>query len=237
MLKALALSTALLLCANATDIWDKKVHHAGALKNAMKKGDLTPKIELQELQSMKNLYALGAVGYLKGEVQIFDGASQTTYVKDKKVKFDYTYGRDSSLLVYAQVPQWVEYKIPANIVERTEFEEYLEELADKHGLDTEEAFPFLIEGTIKENSWHVIDWDPNEKIHTHQKHVESGVHSTMYDTPVKMLGFFSLYHSGIFTHHTTSMHIHFITADKKIAGHSDGMVLGKDMVVKLPKIK
>jgi acetolactate decarboxylase len=44
-------------------------------------------------------------------------------------------------------------------------------------------------------------------------------------------------HSGIYTHHTTSMHIHFMTQDKTISGHSDNMILGKNMILKLPKIK
>jgi acetolactate decarboxylase len=219
------------------DLWDGKVYHAGALKNAMKKGDLTPKIELSELKNIPHLYALGAVGYLKGEVQIFDSKSYTTFVKNGKVEFDYTFQRNASLLVYASVPSWKGYKIPDSIKTRKQFEEYIEEKAEEHGLDMEKPFPFIIEGEPTLNDWHVIDWDPNEKVHTHQKHVESGVHERMTKTPIKMLGFFSYYHSGVFTHHTTSLHIHFITHDKKIAGHSDNMELGAGMILKLPKIK
>jgi acetolactate decarboxylase len=219
-------------------IWNKEVKHAGALKNAMKKGDLTPKIELKSLKDKKNLYALGAVGYLKGEVQIFDSKPMTTFVdKSNKLQYDHTYGKNASLLVYAQVKDWVEYKIPNDIRSREQFEEYIEEKAEEHGLDTEEPFVFLIDGTIRSNSWHVINWNPNDKVHSHQKHVESGIHNTMKDTPILMLGFFSMYHSGIYTHHTTSMHIHFMTKDKKISGHSDNMILGSNMILKLPKIK
>ena len=230
--------SALLFIGCAGTIWNKQVNHAGALKNAMKKGDLTPKIELKELEGKENLYALGAVGYLKGEVQIFNGTSMTTFVnKNNELEYDHSYNRNASLLVYAQVKEWIEYKIPNNIITRKQFEEYLEEKAEEHGLDTEEPFAFLIEGKIKSNSWHVINWDPNEKVHTHKKHVESGIHSTMENRDVIMLGFFSMYAAGIFTHHTTSMHIHFMTKDKKISGHSDNMTLGENMILKLPKIK
>jgi len=219
-------------------IWNKEVSYAGALKNAMKKGDLTPKIELKSLIDKENLYALGAVGHLKGEVQIFDSISMTTFVnKNNKLEYDHTYKGNASILVYAQVKDWVEYKIPNNITSREQFEEYIEEKAEEHGLDTEKPFVFLLDGIIKSNSWHIINWNSNDKVHSHQKHVESGIHNTMEKTSILMVGFFSMFHSGIYTHHTTNMHIHFMTKDKKISGHSDSMVLGKNMILKLPKIK
>lgn len=235
--KILISSLVLAVSLNATSLWDGKVEYAGALKNAMKMGDLTPKIELSTLKEKKNLYALGAVGFLKGEVQIFDSKPKVTYVDNGKLKFDRTFSRNASLLVYSQVPSWSEFKIPNEIKTRNQFEEYIEEVADEHGLDTQKPFPFLLQGKFKSNSWHVIDWDKKDKVHSHKKHIQSGVHDTMEEKNLKMLGFFSMYHSGIFTHHTTSMHIHFITEDESIAGHSDNLILGKNMILKLPKIK
>lgn len=52
-----------------------------------------------------------------------------------------------------------------------------------------------------------------------------------------MLGFYSDSHHAIFTHHTTNMHIHLKTIDNKIAGHIDGLELGKGMILKLPDTK
>jgi acetolactate decarboxylase len=234
----LLVSTTLFSNGHSGAIWNKEVSHAGALKNAMKKGDLTPKIELNTLKDKENLYALGAIGFLKGEVQIFNSKSMSTFVnKNNEIEYDYTYNKNASLLVYAQIKEWVEYKIPNNIISREQFEDYVEDTADEHGLDTEEAFAFLINGNIKSNSWHVINWDANDKIHSHKKHVESGIHNTMKNTDISMLGFFSTNHAGIYTHHTTSMHIHFMTKNKKISGHSDNFILGKNMTLKLPKIK
>ena len=162
----------------------------------------------------------------------------TVYVgENNKLQFDHTYNKNASILVYSQVPEWIEFKIPNNISSRVEFEKYLKKTAETHGLNIEKAFPFIIEGIIKSNDWHVINWNANDKIHTHKKHVQSGIYNTMKNTPVAMLGFFSLHHTGIFTHHTTNMHIHFMTKDKKIAGHSDNMIIGENMILKLPKIK
>jgi len=38
---------------------------------------------------------------------------------------------------------------------------------------------------------------------------------------MKILGFYSKHHKAIFTHHTTNVHMHFLTNDKKISGHID----------------
>jgi acetolactate decarboxylase len=217
--------------------WDQKVMHSGALKNAMRKGDLAPKIELMTLSGRKNLYALGALGYLKGEAQIFDSEPFSTYVgKEGKIAFNHSYTGSASILVYAQVPKWTEYSIPAQITSKEDFEKYLEKKASEHGLDLKKPFPFLLEGRLKSNSWHIINWNPADKIHTHQKHIRSGIHQMTKNMSVVMLGFFSKYHTGIFTHHTTNMHIHFTSADQKVAGHSDNMVLGKGVVLKLPTL-
>ncbi len=233
----LFVSVILFLSGCSRTTWNKEINYAGALNNAMKKGDLTPKIELRSLKDKKNLYALGAVGYLRGEVQIFDSLVMTTFVdKDEKLQYDHTYNKNASLLVYTQVKEWVEYTIPNKIISREQFEQFLEDKAEQHGLDTEKPFVFLIDGTIKSNSWHIINWDTNDKIHTHKKHAQSGIYGTMKDRAMLMVGFFSMYHSGIYTHHTTSMHIHFMTKDKKISGHSDNMTLGNNMILKLPNI-
>jgi acetolactate decarboxylase len=216
-----------------------KVQHSGALRSIMHKGDISSKVELSILDGKKNIYALGALGNLKGEVQILNSRPLSTYVsKEGKLKFDKSYSKSATLLVYAQVPSWESYKIPNDIKTRTQFEKYLEQQAKTHGIDLNHAFPFLIEGKLKMNSWHVINWDSSDTVHTHQKHIESGIHKKSKNMDVAiMLGFYSQNHVGVFTHHTTNMHIHFVSKDQKAGGHSDDMILGSGMILKLPAVR
>lgn len=67
-------------CSVSNDI-EVKVHHYGALKNMMHKGDLSSKVTLDELKDINHLYALGAVENLKGEVLVLDGIPSISYVK------------------------------------------------------------------------------------------------------------------------------------------------------------
>lgn len=214
-----------------------KVEHKGALKNMMHKGDIAAKANLKDLENSEHVYALGALENLKGEIQIFDGHPYNTMVVDSVLAFDNSFNKKATLLVSASVHKWKSISIPAEVVTREQLESYIEEAARKNQLPTDEPFPFLLEGTAKSFDWHVINWKDGDTEHSHEKHINSGLHGTIKNRPVEMLGFYSNSHHAIFTHHTTNMHIHVKTADNKIAGHVDDVTLGAGMTLKLPDMK
>ena len=213
-----------------------KVGYAGALKNMMHKGDLSAKADLADFQGEEHFYALGAIENLKGEVLLFDSKVFNTLVKEETLVFDNTFTKKAALLVYASVNEWQDFKIPADIMSYEDLEKYIEKTAKENQINIDEPFPFLVEGTSKSFDWHVINWKDGDTEHSHEKHVNSGLHGTINDKKIEMLGFYSNSHHAIFTHHSTNMHIHFKTMDNKMAGHIDGLTLGKGMILKLPKM-
>jgi len=214
-----------------------KVVYKGALKNIMHKGDITAKADLSKFKKTKHLYALGAIENLKGEIQIFNGKSFNSKVVDSTLLILNSIDNKATLLVYSYVDKWESIKIPDNITTYKQLESYIEQAAKKNKIDVNEPFPFLIEGKVKSFDWHVINWKEGDTEHSHQKHVNSGLHGTINNRKVEMLGFYSNSHHAIFTHHTTNMHIHVKTTDNKIAGHVDGLILDKGMILKLPEVK
>ncbi len=216
---------------NASDF---KVEYFGALKNMMHKGDISAKASLIDFSGTEHLYALGAMENLKGEIQIFDSKPSNTNVVDGALVFDDSFNKNATLLVYASVSKWRTIPVPDTIVTYEELEEHIERVAKEAGIDTDEPFPFLLEGVVKSFDWHVINWKDGDMEHSHEKHINSGLHGTIHDRQVEMLGFYSNAHHAIFTHHTTNMHIHVKTVDGKMAGHVDGMTLGGELMLKLP---
>ena len=214
-----------------------KVEYNGALKNMMHKGDISAKVDLKEFENVEHFYALGAIENLKGEIQIFDGKSFNTMVIDSTLNFDNSFNKKATLLVYASVNKWKSIDIPDSIVTYEQLESYIGQRAMDNQIKTDEPFPFLLEGTPKSFDWHVINWKDGDMEHSHEKHVSSGLHGTINNEQVEMLGFYSDSHHAIFTHHTTNMHIHVKTIDNKTAGHVDGLTLGKGMILKLPDTK
>ncbi|HFA50945.1 MAG TPA: hypothetical protein ENJ95_18195 [Bacteroidetes bacterium] len=210
------------------------VQHAGALKTMMHKGDLSAKKDLQELAGTPNLYALGAVENLKGEILIYDGQPLVTSVKNGTIAVDKSFDKKAALLVWAAVDTWAEVPVPSNVKSFEEFEIFIKKAAEENGLDTETQFPFLLDGTARSLTWHVINWKDGDTEHSHEKHIKSGLNGTLKNIAVNILGFYSKHHRTIYTHHTSNIHAHFKTAENPFAGHADDIELGENMVLKLP---
>lgn len=215
--------------------WD--VQYAGALKNMMKKGDISSKAELADFENTEHIYAIGAMENLKGEIQIINGESFNTLVVDDSLFFDSTFDKKATLLVNTIVPLWTTHDIPDHVKTYDALEKFVGTKAKQHGINNKEPFPFMLEGTATSFDWHVINWKDGDKKHTHEKHINSGLHGTIENQEAQYLGFYSDSHHRIFTHHTTNMHIHVKTNNNSIAGHMDNLVLGADMKLMLPSIE
>ncbi len=210
-----------------------KVRHNGALRSIMS-GDLSASASLDTIAEKDNLYALGALAQLKGEIQVFNGTPFISSAHEREVAIDTTFSKKAALLVYANVPAWKEIKIPAAIHTQERLEAFIKENAALLKIDTSVPFPFLLEGNASSLSWHIINWPDDDTLHTHQKHKESGLNGVLTDTQVNVLGFYSEKHKGVFTHHSTNLHMHFKTEDGLLAGHLDAIEMSGGMLLKLP---
>lgn len=210
-----------------------EVKYSGALRTIMS-GNIEPVISLDSLSSKKSFYALGAIENLKGEIQIFDSNPSNSIVMDSSLQIEDSYNLKAALLVYAEVKEWDSYKTE-NTTTKKELESTIFEVAKSNGIDTEEPFPFLLEGTVASLDWHVINWKDGDTVHTHKKHTEAGLNGNFKNKQVQIIGFYSTKHKAVFTHHTTNMHMHFKTDDNSVAGHIDDLLLSESITLKLPK--
>lgn len=210
-----------------------EVKHSGALRTIMS-GNIQQVISLDTLSKKKHLYALGAVNNLKGEIQVFDSKPSNSFIVDNRLQIKDSYNIKASLLVYAEVKEWDSFKIE-NSKTKSNLEDQIFELATNSGINTDEPFPFLLEGAVASLDWHVINWKDGDTIHNHKKHKESGLNGTLTNKRVQIIGFYSTKHKAVFTHHTTNMHMHFKTDDTTIAGHIDDLILNQTIILKLPK--
>ncbi len=212
----------------------KGVHVAGELRKMMFDADISAQIDLKSLENNKYLYGLGALANLKGEILIFAGVPFITSVNNGMVKLDQSYIHKAALLVYTEQANWQQIDIPESVVSLKDLENYISKTSVKYSIPQDQPYPFLIRGKVKSAQWHVIDWPKGDTEHTHAKHKASGLHGTISDETVEILGFYSDRHQGVFTHHTTNMHLHVKNPTGNIAGHLDGLSLGKGMALSLP---
>jgi len=217
---------------------DIRVEHKGALRDIMHKGDLSAKANLKEFENINGLYGLGAVENLKGEILILDGVPyiSSCEIKDsvKINSIENTFDAKAALFVYTQIDNWIDIKIPFDVLTYQQLEIFISSEAKHQGIDVEMPFTFLLEGNFDSFDWHVIDWKEGDMEHSHEKHIQAGLHGTKHNTKGTVLGFYSNKHHAIYTHHTTNMHLHIKTDDNELVGHVDDLMLGNRTILKLP---
>ena len=189
--------------------------------------DISAKMDLKELQGLPHVYAIGALENLGGEILIHDGYPIISNFKNVLYVIDNSFDYKATLLVYSQVEKWQSVVIPESLRTREGLETFISEISRPYGLHGK-PFPFMVEGEVSNAYWHIVNGKGGEN------HKESGISGNIIKEYVRIVGFYSEDHQGIFTHHDSNMHAHVINSDETIAAHLDDIELGTNMVLKIP---
>lgn len=212
----LLFTTASLFAQNNTS----KVHIAGAMKNVMWKGQLQGSIHLDTISNKQNLYGLGPVEGLAGELLIINGKSyKSTVVSATEMKVEETYNAKAPFFVYGYADTFSQTDLPSTIKGLQELEAYLEEKARS----VTEPFIFVLKGTVKNAKIHVVNLPEGSKVSSPDDAHKGQVNYSIENKEVEIVGFFSRSHKSVFTHHDTFMHLHLITTDGTQMGHLDAV--------------
>lgn len=215
----------------------QQVLTAGKAKNVMMGIDLSATVALDTLLVQPHLYALGPVDDLQGEITVFDGevyAAQVTNKRKRKVKFQEAEGLKAPFLVYSYVPEWKSYSVKVDLQNLKDIEKIVDSLGRVHGFREEDAFPFRVEATFHEVSYHIIQRKKGEKQHSHEAHNAAKIHFSTCLLSADLVGFYSRNHEGVFTHKGQYAHVHILPKDRRITGHLDGLRHAGELTVWLP---
>lgn len=205
----------------------------GALKNVMMKGDLSAYINLDTLNKT-NLYGLGPIAGLKGEILILNGQVFSSEKTANQVFSQTNKVSKAAMLVYSRVEKWREFSIQTTLTDFTKLENMVESTAKANGYDTSIPFAFKIELTPQAADYHIIDW--NEGIpHTMANHKQFAFSGSIENKKVLLLGFYSDHHHSVFTHHTTNVHIHIMDTENQTVGHLDNIKANGSITIFLPE--
>ncbi|MSR55770.1 MAG: multicopper oxidase family protein [Gemmataceae bacterium] len=209
-----------------------EVRWSGELKNVMMKGDLKGTIDLKAVAKLPNVYAVGALEGLQGEVTILDSIPSIARVKEGKAVTDKVFEGKACVLVYAQVKHWKEVPLPKTIKSLDQLDSFVVEAAKKEGINVNRPFPFVVKGNVNEAKYHVLR-HPGDFKDPHELHDKAKVKYTLKDAEVDLIGFYSDQHLGIFTC-GGNLHVHQRSGDGKASGHLDEVDLGNEMRLCLP---
>lgn len=212
------------------------VKHSGDRMNIIKQGDFTGKIDLQDLDNINHLFAVGPLEGLKGEITINDGKpSISTLTQDKKQKDVSSFKHRAIFLVYGSAKEWQEIEIYKDLNSLTEIEQFVKESAVSNNLPLNKAFPFKIEGVAEDITYHII-YKQDNKPHNKKEHQRSKVKFSKKNESNTIIGFWSdAEGEGVYTHPNKRTHMHYISGASKDSGHIDAIKLNSGAVLFIPK--
>ncbi|MFA5574217.1 MAG: acetolactate decarboxylase [Brumimicrobium sp.] len=220
-------------CTSKAQQATNEVKIVGEMKNVMWNGQLYGSINLDTIANKTNLYGLGPVEYLTGEILIIDGKSyKSTVISDSTMKVEETYEIKAPFFGYANIDKWTEQTLPDNIQTIHQLEQYL----DKETKYLPRPFMFKISGIVEEAAIHIVNLPKGSKVSSPDEAHKGQINYKIINEQSEIVGFFSTKHKAIFTHHDTFLHMHLITFDKQKMGHLDKVLFKKGtMKLYLPK--
>jgi acetolactate decarboxylase len=211
-------------CTTTTQPTKNNIKIIGQMRNVMWKGQLYGNINIDTIVNKINLYGLGPVEYLAGEILVMDGKSyKSTAISDSTMRVDETYSIQAPFFAYANIAKWSEQILPDSIHSIQQLERYL----DIATSTSSRPFMFKLSGTVEEATIHIVNLPKASKVSSPDDAHEGQKNYKLKNEPSDLIGFFSTKHKAIFTHHDTFLHIHLITLDKQKMGHLDKALFKK----------
>ncbi|MBJ6724374.1 hypothetical protein [Geomesophilobacter sediminis] len=197
-------------------------------------GDIRGVVDLEPLEGLSSLYALGPLAEVKGEVTIVDSRPHIARVlPDGDLEVEESFLNRACFLVYSQVARWRLVNLPAGIVDETGLEQALPRLAAQYGINSGRPFPFLLRGAPDLVVFHVLN-KTDGLPHSPERHEAAKVSFTLRGDTVAIIGFHSLDHRGIFTPAKSAIHMHLASEDGRVSGHVDELSIAPGLRLYLP---
>ncbi len=201
-----------------------EVKIVGEMKNVMWKGKLYGNMNLDTISNKTNLYGLGPVEYLAGEILIIDGKSyKSTVVSDTTMKVEETYDIKAPFFGYANISKWTEQTLPDSIRTIQQLQAHL----DKVTGNSPRPFMFKLTGTVEQATIHIVNLPKGSKVSSPDEAHKGQVNYQVNNEQSEIIGFFSTEHKAIFTHHDTYLHMHLMTTNRQKMGHLDEVLFKK----------
>jgi acetolactate decarboxylase len=217
------------------------VKYSGAMSKIRQEKKVDAAILVDTINA-ENLYAVGPVENLRGEILVWDNVAFVAAINEEKKPYlrKDVKNLKAIFLVYADVKEWDTLLIEKKQVRSiAELESAIAYSASRYGLDTSSAFPFQVFARAKQGSGHIMYKDLSVILITPEDLQKAAYVNTFTDQYIQMLGFYSQHHQTIFTHHDSYLHIHYRLRNKYQAGHLEEIYLDPEQELKIlfPKQK
>jgi acetolactate decarboxylase len=202
-------------------------------QRAVLAGDITGHVDLATLSTLPDLYGLGPLEGVRGEVSIFKGAPSIARIVNDAVVTTASWHERACFLVWAQVPAWHERTLDAAVPGLDALEREAVAFARAQKLDLSAPFPFRVAGLATRAVLHVLD-KRDGLPHTPERHEQAKIRCELEDTGLELIGFHSTRHHGVFTPKESNLHVHARTANGRVSGHLEAIRLSAGARIGVP---
>lgn len=229
-----------------TPIREGLVEFAGAQKDIFDTGKAERVMSLQELAGTKNLFAIGPVEGLDGEITIFNSQPYISQVRGEDYEVHHSFDYGAIFLVWSSQAEWRDIAVPETVKGYLDLQDFVKAQARAAGIDTDKTFAFQLTGTPVEIKWHINVDRTGGQVISQELFKKSKAGYIMKNEPVDIIGFYSETHPGVFiskyapavkpeSGRRNAIHIHAVSKAGKATGHIDDLTLGAGMTLRLPK--
>lgn len=219
--------------------WNREVRVHGALRAMMHEGKTEATVSLDTILPDPDLYAVGALAGLSGEVTVVGGKAYLSYPQGAEAtRTDTTRltNEAATLFVAADVPAWESLRTE-HPIRFEDLDESIAKLAAAAGMHIDGRFPFLLEGEFEDLEWHVIDGSrltaAGASPHDHSS---ASIKARRDRAEATLIGFYSESDQGVFTHMGSRTHIHCVLDEPLASGHVDHVTIPAGVTVRFPHL-
>ena len=188
------------------------VQWSGSLRAVLRENNVSSYFSLASLVGLPEVYGLGPVEGLRGELTLLNSVCFLSTVEEGRVVVRQGLEGGACFFVYAQVKSWREVSLPEDVTSDASLERFLSSF--------EGPMPFLLQGRARVLHAHVI-YKTNDAPHNPAEHDRAKVHAVYEEQEIECIGFYSRQHREVFTPPHRDIHIHFVSRDKTLSGHVD----------------
>ncbi|MBF0342701.1 MAG: hypothetical protein HQL06_00570 [Nitrospirae bacterium] len=231
------------------------IEFSGSYKVIRGTGIASGAIWMDYFDNLKNVYGFGSIAHVRGEVTIFNSKLYVSKVYDKTVNMydktrykvnDPSFGlQEAYQFVWLQQEEWQDIPIPNTVKTYKDLQLFVKEQAEKAGLDVGKPFAFLMYGMPTEFKWHICSNVYDVKEFPRNTFIISKVQYYTIKEMIDIIGVYAPVDSELYyeqfdlrtfsqVKEDVIMRLHFVSRDSDAAGRLYDLILGPDMVLRLP---
>jgi len=210
----------------------------GHFKRMVHSGNTAGQVRLAALPQAPGRWGVGALAGLEGEIVQLDGRLLVSRGSDAQGRTAAARDGDQAVLFAGmQVAAWHAVPLPREM-DAAAFEAFLLEQARARGIDTEQAFPFLVEGRYPQLLWHVVTGAGGGH-GGHGGHANTRSGQRVFDEPGATGRLVAVYSGGrlegVVSHPGERLHLHYVDESAARSGHVDRFGVAAGAVLRLPR--